>query len=531
MFKVRVKIVCLAFLLGQMIGLAQSSKLDSVYADLKKDLHDTVRVKKLLKLGQLLSKVNPDSSLSTLKQTLDIVIDKGLHASANERKFYNLKEGQLLYLIGMVHFKFKEMKDAIPYLMRSTEVRKKYKDETMVVSLVGLGVVQMTIGKMDTALKIFLSAKESMEKLGNYERGADIYNNLAIAYLAKGMTEKALDCHYKSLKIRQDKNDQAGMAQSYNNIAIIYSQQLLKKKALEYFDKSLDAAIRSGSKKEIALAYNNIALIYVDESKFKEALEYNLKSLALREEIQNIQEIGMSYSNLGDLYLKTNELEKSIEYYNKSLKIGKESGEADRIFFSYSGLTDVYKKKNDFSKAEEFAKNALKVAEDMQVPIRMMAACRSLHSIYEAKGELAKAYPVYKQYIQLRDSVSNDDLRKMTLQKNYENEFALMEKEVKMKAEAEKRILVQKQEDERKRNMIIIFSIVFILIVVSVFLVLVFRGLKEKRKANEIISKQKEIVETKQKEVLESIRYAKRIQISLMANEKYIERIMKKLRT
>jgi len=83
---------------------------------------------------------------------------------------------------------------------------------------------------------------------------------------------------------------------------------------------------------------------------------------------------------------------------------------------------------------------------------------------------------------------------------------------------------------QQNRSLPIIFSIVFILIVVSVFLVLVFRGLKEKRKANEIISKQKEIVETKQKEVMESIRYAKRIQISLMANEKYIERIMKKLK-
>ena len=130
----------------------------------------------------------------------------------------------------------------------------------------------------------------------------------------------------------------------------------------------------------------------------------------------------------------------------------------------------------------------------------------------------------------MRDSVNNDESRRATLRKNYELELYSKEKEMQVRSDAEKKILIQKQEDERKRTRIILFSIVFILIVVSVFLVVVFRGLKEKRKANEIISKQKEIVETKQKEVMESIRYAKRIQISLMANEKYIERIMKKLK-
>jgi hypothetical protein len=43
-----------------------------------------------------------------------------------------------------------------------------------------------------------------------------------------------------------------------------------------------------------------------------------------------------------------------------------------------------------------------------------------------------------------------------------------------------------------------------------------------------IISRQKEIVEEKQKEVLDSIRYAKRIQNSLLPTDRYIDKVLKR---
>ncbi|MEO6305826.1 MAG: hypothetical protein ABIP51_21950, partial [Bacteroidia bacterium] len=53
---------------------------------------------------------------------------------------------------------------------------------------------------------------------------------------------------------------------------------------------------------------------------------------------------------------------------------------------------------------------------------------------------------------------------------------------------------------------------------------------KQKRIINSqklIVEKQKSVVDEKQKEILDSIHYAKRIQISLLPTEKFIERILK----
>ena len=48
-------------------------------------------------------------------------------------------------------------------------------------------------------------------------------------------------------------------------------------------------------------------------------------------------------------------------------------------------------------------------------------------------------------------------------------------------------------------------------------------------KQKKIIEQQKHVIEEKQKEMLDSIHYAKRIQRALLTSEKYIHRKMKEL--
>jgi serine phosphatase RsbU (regulator of sigma subunit) len=63
------------------------------------------------------------------------------------------------------------------------------------------------------------------------------------------------------------------------------------------------------------------------------------------------------------------------------------------------------------------------------------------------------------------------------------------------------------------------------LFVLSGLILIVFRSYTQKRKANFIISKQKEIVEHKNKEILDSINYAKYIQNALLPSEKAISEL------
>jgi serine phosphatase RsbU (regulator of sigma subunit) len=82
------------------------------------------------------------------------------------------------------------------------------------------------------------------------------------------------------------------------------------------------------------------------------------------------------------------------------------------------------------------------------------------------------------------------------------------------------------------------------LLFVTVFSVFVFRSLKITKKQKQIIEvksreteeqkriaeEQKHLVEEKQKEIIDSIQYARRIQRALITNEKYISKSLTKLK-
>ncbi|HWY10334.1 MAG TPA: hypothetical protein VN026_03360, partial [Bacteroidia bacterium] len=83
-------------------------------------------------------------------------------------------------------------------------------------------------------------------------------------------------------------------------------------------------------------------------------------------------------------------------------------------------------------------------------------------------------------------------------------------------------------EKEIQQQKMYSYGAVLGFILMLIIAVVSYRAFKHKQKANIIIEQQKIIVEEKQKEIIDSIQYAKRIQQSLLPTDKYIERNLKK---
>jgi hypothetical protein len=99
----------------------------------------------------------------------------------------------------------------------------------------------------------------------------------------------------------------------------------------------------------------------------------------------------------------------------------------------------------------------------------------------------------------------------------------------------EKKDLISERE-KQKQKMFLWFTICGLGVVI-VIAGLIFRSLQLNKKKNKIISDQKILVEhqkkeveEKQKEILDSIHYAKRIQRALITNEKYITKKLNDLK-
>ena len=150
-----------------------------------------------------------------------------------------------------------------------------------------------------------------------------------------------------------------------------------------------------------------------------------------------------------------------------------------------------------------------------------------LYSILDSvSGNYKNALENYKMFIIYSDSINNEEAEKKSLEASLQYEFD--KKEMIAKASQDKLNVIN--QEERQKQQIVILIIVGVLILVILFAGFMFNRFKVTQKQTNIIEMQKVLVDTaynnlheKNKEVLDSIHYAKRIQKALITSEKYIE--------
>jgi hypothetical protein len=142
-------------------------------------------------------------------------------------------------------------------------------------------------------------------------------------------------------------------------------------------------------------------------------------------------------------------------------------------------------------------------------------------------GNYRSAFENYRKHIELRDSLINAENTRLSVQQQMQYEFD--KKEAILKEEQIRQNEVA--EAESKRQKLFLMLIAAVALSVAVIAIIVFRALRVARSQKSIIEKQKVLVEEKQKEILDSIHYAHRIQKALITNENYIQKNLTRFRT
>ncbi|MDP1801541.1 MAG: SpoIIE family protein phosphatase, partial [Bacteroidota bacterium] len=262
-------------------------------------------------------------------------------------------------------------------------------------------------------------------------------------------------------------------------------------------------------------------------------------SLRIRETINDKLGQGYSLQNIGNIYEEQNNNAKALDFFTKSLKIRTEINDEQGIAYSLYNLGQLYLKENKIKLALDNALASLAISNKIGYPTNIGAAANLLQDIYRKQNKYDKAYDMLKLSNRMKDSLNNSELQKVSVKKQFQYEFE--KKENIAKAEQEKKDIMY--NDQLQQNKIIITSVLIGLLIVITFSVFLYRRVKVIQKQNFIIEtqkievdkqrelainrsivaeKQKEIIELHQKDILDSINYAKRIQYALLANERLL---------
>jgi serine phosphatase RsbU (regulator of sigma subunit) len=345
-----------------------------------------------------------------------------------------------------------------------------------------------------------------------YNSIAGSLNNIGFIYSNKGDIPKALEYYHLSLKVAEKTGDKQGIATSLNNIGPIYYYQGDILQALEYYHRSLKIKEEIGDKKGIAYSLNNIGSIYLYQKETTKALDYFHRGLKIREEIGDKQGIAYSLSNIGFAYQDLGNHEKGREYFLQSLKIVEEIGDKISIAHALHDIGNAYLEEGKMIAAESYAKRSLALSKELGFPENIRNAAQLLYKTYEKQRMGMEALEMHKLFIQMRDSLSNEETQKATLKElakyEYEKQKAISDKE------HEKQMAVAAEQEKKQK--IISYSIGTGLVMMLLFSFVLFNRLQLTRKQKVVIEHQKKEVEAKHKEITDSIFYAKRIQDSIL---------------
>ncbi|MFO0356760.1 MAG: tetratricopeptide repeat protein [Sphingobacteriaceae bacterium] len=389
-----------------------------------------------------------------------------------------------------------------------------------------IGFAAQYKGDFEKARRYFISSGKIQESIKDLDGLSTSLGNIGFTYHMQGIIPKAIEYYNKALNIQEQINDKNGAAVSYANIADIYRTHNEIKKALEYYEKSLKIGQDLNLSKITSHALSALSGTHYQLGDTLNALKYINESIIIQEKTQDYQGLANSLSIKGNIYIEINDPINANHCFSRAFKLCKENNDAYGLAQANENLASLNFKLKNYVIARQYAFDALNIAEEIGVPNIVKSASELLSKISETTGNYADAFVYYKKYILYRDSISNEGTRKKALRNSLNAEFEKKEMAIKEQQAIER----TKAEEKNRAQLMIIYISVFSLLVVAFFLVFLIKSLRENRKVNKLISHQNElleskniIIEEKQKELMDSINYAKRIQYTLLAHNEFLE--------
>ncbi len=479
--------IFLLFLLlqGQLFSQEKNPVVDSLQVLFKKATHDTVRC---ALLNQMIEAENDDKVWPAYNEQLKAICDKNIKSNG-------------------------------PY----TDTFLSY----MAQANGNDAFLQLQEGKVAEALKSYQANLAIQQKIGDKGGMGSTYYAIGVIYQNQGDTPGALECYFKSLKIQEEIKDRKNMAYTLNIIGIMYKEQGNYTKALNSYFKSLKIREEVKHKKGVAQSLNNIGGVFMELHNTQKAFYYFEKSLKMQEEVND--KIGMAYSlsNIGRIYEFQNDNEKALGAYNKAYTILEEIENKEGMSNSLYNIAALLFKTGKTKEALVLAEKCLQLSQKLGYPDKINAPSNLLSKIYFKNGDYRKAYEMQVLYKQMDDSINNVANRKAFAQKTFQYAYEKKAVQDSLRSAEEKKVSALQLKQEKTKSYMLYGGLALTLL----FGIFMFNRFRVTQKQKKIIEDQKIVVEEKQKEVMDSIRYAKRIQDSLLPTDRYIDKVLSENKT
>ncbi len=514
---------------------AQQTEVDSLNGLLKTDNQDTSRIRHLIKLGWAYYDLsNGDSSEYYFNEAIRV-----------SEKSISITRDTILQKVFV-----RDKMDALTGLADLNNARnlpneslKKYQEALVIaLSIHDVRKISFFYGYVGYSYYKLLNYPEAIRHFkicisyGESEKNKDIYslekyyNILGNVYLDQGSYSEAASCYFSSLKLAEQVGSRVDQAYAYANLCTVFENQKNYTEANKYISLALKISLELKDSGLIVFNYTKIGEMAHLQNRLDDAMgNYTLAKSFIGPQDTKGKRILISLSE-GNVYFSMGKYDAALKCFEEYKGYAEERGDSLKLAAAYGSIANVYTKQKNYAGAEKFIQVAISITKRAGYKLYLRDLYNQYSILDSAKGDFRGAFENHKLYMVYSDSLSNDESMKKILasQMNFDFEKKEAVADAEHKKELEKQSIIS--EEKTRNQQYIIWSIACGFLMVLVFAGIILRSLRVSNKQKKIIVLQKEMVEEKQKEVLDSIHYAKRIQQALLPNEKYIDKNLARLK-
>ena len=388
--------------------------------------------------------------------------------------------------------------------------------------------VEVNQGSLNEVLHDYMSALRIAEYLKEPSLTYVVHGYLGDTYRDLGNYNQAFEQYNKALKIAMKLRRRDLTSDINIKLGIVFFYQKQFNEALSRFNLARLFYSSKNDQKQLARCYTSIGATYLDMGKYNEAEKILLKALAIRKKLgeKHNSPITIILFNLGEVYTNKKEYKKALEYFESAYQEVKSINARGGMAYASLNFSKVYLKVNQIKDAQKSIESAIALSKSIGNKDYLKQCYEVGQTLDSLTGNFKSSYLKYQLFTAYRDSLLSEENIQKAMQVKMQNDFDLKSAISSIEHTKDmERQSIQAEEKSRKQRMLLI-SVVMGLILVGGFTIFAFNSLKQTRKQKSLIEKQKKEVEEQKLEIEEknrnvndSIHYARKIQQSMLAGE------------
>jgi serine phosphatase RsbU (regulator of sigma subunit) len=354
---------------------------------------------------------------------------------------------------------------------------------------------------------------------------ADQLTSLGDMYRLQDLNTTALSLLFQAMYLYKDVDAKSELAHVLGLIGDLERCIDQHDDALNYLNQGLEIAIKNNFLKEQTFCYSSMGGTYQLMGEYDKAYASYGKGLAIATKLKDTMRIIDFHYSIGDLLVDKEELDEAISYLEKGIALCMLDNDRYYLAFCHMGMSRAYLKKRDYDRSVKEGLIAFTIGDELKAYGFSSEASEVLFQAYAQKKDFKNAYKYLKIVKDNADStMSSAKIKQQAkLEINFKNSY--QEKQDSLLRFTQQKQKDMEHESELKEQKIFAAVGIAGLLIALVIVFMVFRSYKKEKRSSSIINKQKLIVDTKNKEILDSINYAKKIQQAIIPTHNELKNV------